>query len=101
MISMDTAMSNVSMTDNPDVDFADMMIAHHQGAIDMAKIELLYGSDSRLRRNLAGAAIVTTLGPIKQIIAGNSDTQRRYLAIVPIEDGKPGTPVQIQFRQES
>lgn len=34
---------------NPDHDFAMMMIPHHQGAIDMAKIELQYGKDPLLR----------------------------------------------------
>lgn len=58
MISMNTAMSSTPMTGNPDVDFAVMMIAHHQGAIDMAKVELRYGTDSRLRR-LAQEIIVT------------------------------------------
>ena len=58
MISMDTAMSSTPMIGNPDVDFAVMMIAHHQGAIDMAKVELRYGTDSRLRR-LAQEIIVT------------------------------------------
>jgi uncharacterized protein (DUF305 family) len=32
-----------------DRDFAMMMIPHHQGAIDMAKIELQYGKNSQLR----------------------------------------------------
>ncbi|MBD3887110.1 DUF305 domain-containing protein [Phormidium tenue FACHB-886] len=58
LISMNTAMSRVPMTGNPDVDFAVMMIPHHQGAVDMAKAELRYGTDSRLRR-LAQEIIVT------------------------------------------
>ena len=58
MISMNTAMSNTPMIGNPDVDFAVMMTTHHQGAIDMAKVELRYGTDSRLRR-LAQEIIVT------------------------------------------
>ena len=33
-----------------DKDFASMMIAHHQGAIDMAKIELRFGKDPKLRK---------------------------------------------------
>jgi hypothetical protein len=33
-----------------DRDFADMMIAHHQGAIDMAQAELRHGSNEQLRR---------------------------------------------------
>ena len=35
---------------NVDLDFARMMIAHHQGAIDMALAELRYGRNERLRR---------------------------------------------------
>src|SRR5262245_22757995 len=35
---------------DPDRDFARLMIPHHQGAIEMALIELKYGRDRRLRR---------------------------------------------------
>jgi uncharacterized protein (DUF305 family) len=35
---------------DPDRDFTRMMIPHHQGAIDMAVVELRYGKDERLRR---------------------------------------------------
>jgi len=33
-----------------DRDFARAMIPHHQGAIEMARLELLHGRDDRLRR---------------------------------------------------
>ena len=46
------------MSGDPDHDFAAMMIPHHQGAIDMAKAELLYGKNPVLRR-LAQEIIVT------------------------------------------
>ena len=34
---------------NPDKDFVMMMIPHHQGAIDMAQLELKYGKDPELK----------------------------------------------------
>lgn len=51
-------MSRAPMTGDPDHDFAAMMIPHHQGAIDMAKAQLLYGANPVLRR-LAQEIIVT------------------------------------------
>ena len=50
--SMKTMMNgmNVKPTGEPDKDFVLMMIPHHQGAIDMAKVELQYGTDLELRR---------------------------------------------------
>jgi uncharacterized protein (DUF305 family) len=41
---------NVTPTGNPDKDFVLMMMPHHQGAIDMAKVELQYGTDPELRQ---------------------------------------------------
>jgi uncharacterized protein (DUF305 family) len=37
-------------TGNPDVDFLAMMIPHHQGAVDMARLALIYGNDPLTRR---------------------------------------------------
>lgn len=39
----------ITYTGKADVDFAKGMIAHHQGAIDMAKVELEFGTDPNLR----------------------------------------------------
>jgi uncharacterized protein (DUF305 family) len=50
MDKMHMAMAAVAQSANSDVDFVRLMIPHHQGAIDMAKIQLLYGKDPQMRR---------------------------------------------------
>lgn len=56
MQRMDAGMAVVH-SGNVDRDFAAMMIPHHQGAIDMAKAELLYGHDVALRRLAEGIIV--------------------------------------------
>jgi DNA-binding beta-propeller fold protein YncE len=46
--------------------------------------------------NPAGAAVVTAVGPIRQVVAPDAPVLRRYLVIAPVVDGKPGAPVQLQ-----
>lgn len=46
----------ITYTGNVDVDFVRGMIAHHQGAIDMAKVVRAFGSDAQIRE-LAEAII--------------------------------------------
>ena len=43
MMKMNQTMRALNKSHDPDYDFAEMMIHHHQGAIDMSKIELEYG----------------------------------------------------------
>jgi uncharacterized protein (DUF305 family) len=47
---------HMQSTGDADKDFVMMMIPHHQGAIDMAKVELKYGKDPKIRE-LAEAVI--------------------------------------------
>ena len=58
MEKMDRDMTAAPMTGDPSHDFIAMMLPHHQGAIDMAKVYLLHGQDPVLRR-LAQEIIVT------------------------------------------
>ncbi len=60
---MNRGIKEAPMTGDPDHDFASMMIPHHQGAIDMAKAELLYGKNPVLRR-LAQEIIITQTSEI-------------------------------------
>lgn len=54
--AMDAAMDrmmadmHVAPTGDVDRDFVNMMIPHHQGAIDMAVAQLQYGKDPKLKR---------------------------------------------------
>lgn len=58
----------IEFTGKADQDFVRGMIAHHQGAIDMAKVELEYGKDPDMRK-LAEAIIVAQEGEIKDMKA--------------------------------
>lgn len=49
MMIMGEVMQAMHYTSDPDYDFAEMMIHHHQSATDMAKIELKYGVDKKAR----------------------------------------------------
>ena len=55
---------NIAPTGDPDRDFAAVMIPHHQGAIDMAKLELQFGKSPVLRR-LAQGIVVEQLQEIE------------------------------------
>ena len=46
--------------------------------------------------NPAGAAVVNTIGPIRQLVRGEDKNPRRYLVIVPGTAEQHGAPVQVQ-----
>lgn len=65
MKSMKDAES-MKMSGNADRDFASMMKVHHQGAIDMAQLELKNGKDAKMR-SLAKRVIGAQQKEIKEI----------------------------------
>jgi uncharacterized protein (DUF305 family) len=58
MDKMMTDMHHPGYTGNADVDFLAMMIPHHQGAVDMARLVLIHGQDP-LTRQLAEEIIAS------------------------------------------
>src|ERR1700694_5460993 len=74
--AMNKMMADMMIQPSCDVDrdFVEMMVPHHQGAVDMAQAELKYGSNEQLRR-LA-----------RQIVA----TQQRGITVMQnaVRDGK-------------
>jgi len=56
---MDKMMAGMAFKPSGDVDrdFSAMVIPHHQGAIDMAEVELRFGKDERLRRLAQGIIV--------------------------------------------
>jgi len=50
MDKMRAAMAAIEPSGNRDADFVDLMLPHHEAAIDMAKTELMYGKDPQMRR---------------------------------------------------
>lgn len=50
MEKMHAAMQSIERSGNSDIDFVQLMLPHHQAALDMAKAELLHGKDPQIRR---------------------------------------------------
>jgi len=73
MTSMNTMMdkmSSMKMSGDFDMDFANMMIEHHQGAIDMSNEELKSGTDEKMK-NMAQKTITKQkeeIGKLQSII---------------------------------
>lgn len=68
MMAMHEGLRSQTMTGDADHDFMTMMIPHHQAAVDMAKTELKYGKNPKLRA-MARQIIETQEAEIHQMRA--------------------------------
>jgi len=73
MVQMDAGMC-ITPSGDADRDFARAMIPHHQGAIEMARLELLHGQDARLRRVAQGIVVEQSqeIALLRSLLAGGS-----------------------------
>lgn len=66
MNSMMDKMSAVQITGDFDIDFGNMMMEHHKGAIEMANIELAKGTDAKMK-SMAQSIIAKQTAEIKEL----------------------------------
>ncbi|RWO05797.1 MAG: DUF305 domain-containing protein [Mesorhizobium sp.] len=74
MTKMHPSMMQGMMAKDPDVAFACGMIAHHQGAIDMAEVELKYGDNDEAKKMAQTIIDAQTkeIGEFKQWLEANA-----------------------------
>ena len=65
---MDSMKGDKKMTGDADKDFVMMMLPHHQGAIDMAKVELQFGKDPAMKK-MAGEIVAAQQKEIESMKA--------------------------------
>lgn len=66
MSGMMGKMNDMKMTGDFDLDFANMMIMHHQGAIDVSELEIAKGTDSQIK-TMAQNIITAQKAEIEQL----------------------------------
>src|SRR4051812_28522110 len=81
--AMNKMMADMTIKPSGDIDrdFVEMMVPHHQGAIDMAQAEIAYGRNERLRR-LAQHIIVVQQQEVASMRLAVADTALRQADLV-------------------
>src|SRR5688500_7640534 len=80
MDRMMTEMHKVQMTGNIDVDFALMMKAHHQGAVEMAEVLLQSGQDPQIKEmaEKISDAQRSEIKDLNKFIEKHQDDEKNY-----------------------
>lgn len=97
MRAMDAAMAAAPMTGDADQDFLAMMIPHHEGAVEMARLVLLHGRDALVRQLaeeiIAGqqAEIVSMRGRLA-LLRGGGESPAGYPALSGTRGPAPAAP---------
>jgi hypothetical protein len=96
--AMDKMMAAMAIksSNDPDRDFANMMIPHHQGAIDMAEAELRHGHNEQLRR-IAQEIIIDQQQEIAAMRLALSDALPASVAAQPDRSRLRQQPALTQF----
>jgi len=71
---------------------SDYVLALAQKADGSGALEAI----AQFKTNPSGAAIVTTIGPLRRAVQQDAHESRRYLVIAQMIGGKPGIPAQVQ-----
>lgn len=80
MTNMTAEMERAGMSGDPDRDFLAMMIPHHAGAVEMARLELVHGRDPLVRR-LAEEIIASQAAEIQAMRPGSPCSRRARMRI--------------------
>jgi hypothetical protein len=87
MRTMIQAMEATPMSGDPDRDFLAMMIPHHEGAIEMARLALLHGRDPLVRQLAEGiiagqqAEVIAMRGRLARLRAGQDGDPEGFPAL--------------------
>ena len=98
MAAMAKGMETAPMTSDPDQDFLAMMIPHHEGAVEMARLVLLHGRDPLVRRMAEDviatqqSEIVAMQNRLKILQAGPDVNPGGFPALSGTRGGPPNSP---------
>jgi uncharacterized protein (DUF305 family) len=94
MQAMQHAIASAPMTGDPDHDFLAMMIPHHEGAVEMARLLLLHGRDPLVRQLADGiiAGQQAEIASMKGRVAGLTGATERSPEYPPLTGTRGAMP---------